>query len=392
LNPTITGCNHQSSIRPNSASVTSIYQKVLGFIDTPDPAAFEPLALEIFDYQFSYVSPYHAYCTSLGITPRTVRKVAEIPPVSTVAFKYASIENRNEPPSSASRMFFTSGTTIGKSERGRHLVPRPEVYRASALNHLRRMLFPDSARTAMLSLHPTADRMRESSLSQMISWCSEEFGNGVAMCAATPQAVDAVAAIQFLRESTLRATPVSILGTTASFDTLFAAMDTDRMTLVLPPGSRLMDTGGAKGQAVPLDAAQVAELATCKLGIATDLVINEYGMTEMCSQLYDATRFNSSHSAAAGKRVKLAPPWLRASALDPVTLSPVPDGEIGLLAFFDLANVGAVSALMTEDLCIVSGDGVAIVGRVSGDPRGCALAIEEYASREHALAANRPIA
>jgi hypothetical protein len=372
--------------------VTSIYQKVLGFIDAPDSAAFEALALEVFDYQFSHVSPYHAYCISLGITPQTVQKMAEIPPVSTVAFKYASMENRSEPASSASRLFFTSGTTIGKSERGRHLVPRPEVYRASALNHLRRMLFLDGARTAMLSLHPTADRMRESSLSQMISWCIEEFGNGAAMCATTPNAVDAAAAIQFLRETALATTPVSILGTTASFATLFTAMDTDRIALALPPGSRLMDTGGAKGQAIPLDPAQVAELAACKLGIATDMVINEYGMTEMCSQLYDATRFNSGHGAPAGKRVKLAPPWLRASALDPVTLRPVPNGEIGLLAFFDLANVGAVSALMTEDLGIVSGDGVAIVGRVSGDPRGCALAIEEYASRERALAANRPIA
>src|SRR5215469_9838140 len=191
--------------------MTSIYQKVIAFINSSDHSAFERLALEIFEFQFSYVPSYAAYCSNLGRTPKTVRSIAEIPPVSTVAFKYARMESQEEVASSGSRLFLTSGTSIGKGERGRHLVMHPEVYRASALTHLRRMMFPDGRRTAMLSLHPTAERMPESSLSQMISWCVEEFGTGVAMCAATPQAVDTVAAIRFLQETVDARTPVSIL-------------------------------------------------------------------------------------------------------------------------------------------------------------------------------------
>jgi len=68
-------------------------------------------------------------------------------------------------------------------------------------------------------------------------------------------------------------------------------------------GSRLMDTGGAKGQASPSSAADVIERATRFLGIDHTMVINEYGMTEMCSQLYDATSFNSHHSDRAETRV-----------------------------------------------------------------------------------------
>jgi Acyl-protein synthetase, LuxE len=372
--------------------VTSIYEKVLRFIQLPDPSAFDPLAIEVFRYQFENVPPYRTYCLDRGMDPGTVRTVAQIPAVSTVAFKYARMESVIEPPSGTSRLFLTSGTTIGADERGRHRVPFPEIYRASAIRHLNKMLFPDALRTAMLALHPTADRMPESSLSQMISWCLEEFGSGAAMCAATPSSIDTAAAIEFLRERAAADTAVSILGTTASIAALFRAMAADGLAIELPAASRLMDTGGPKGQKVPLGAAEVAELAQRKLGLAPAMVINEYGMTEMCSQLYDATSFNSAHNGAAGSRVKLAPPWLRAVALDPVTLSPVFSGEIGLLGFFDLANVGSVSALITEDFGVVSGDGVAIVGRAAGDSRGCALAIEEFAARERTGAGQRPAA
>lgn len=372
--------------------MTSIYEKVLTFIDSPDPSAFEPLALEVFRYQFENVPPYREYCRALGAVPAAVQGLAQIPAISTVAFKYARMESVGEPASDRSRLFLTSGTTIGGDERGRHRVLRPEVYRASALSHLARMLFPDGRRTAMLALHPTADRMPESSLSQMISWCIEEFGAGAASRAATASSIDTAAAIEFLREQAADDAPVSLLGTTASIAALFQAMAADGIAIELPAASRLMDTGGPKGQTVPLSAAEVADFAEHKLGIVPEMVINEYGMTEMCSQLYDATSFNSAHNGAAGSGVKIAPPWLRAVALDPVTLSPVSSGEIGLLGFFDLANVGSVSALITEDFGVVRGDGVAIVGRAAGDSRGCALAIEEFAASERAATGQRPAA
>ncbi|HYL60188.1 MAG TPA: hypothetical protein VEU51_15060, partial [Candidatus Acidoferrales bacterium] len=68
---------------------------------------------------------------------------------------------------------------------------------------------------------------------------------------------------------------------------------------------------------------------------------------------------------------------------DPVTLRPVADGEMGLLTFFDLANVGSVSAVMTEDLGTVESGRVRVVGRIDAvDARGCALSIEQFAAAE----------
>ena len=110
------------------------------------------------------------------MNPSSVRRVDDIPAVSNVAFKYADLAIDDAASSPDTLAFLTSGTTEGRERRGRHIVPQPEIYRASALAHLRAMLFPDDRRLAMLAIHPGADAMAESSLARMISWCVEEFG------------------------------------------------------------------------------------------------------------------------------------------------------------------------------------------------------------------------
>ena len=73
-----------------------------------------------------------------------------------------------------------------------------------------------------------------------------------------------------------------------------------------------------------------------------------------------------------------APPWLEIQVLAPETLDPLPQGEVGLLSFMDLANVGSVSAVLTEDLGRVDAQGgLHLQGRAPGaEPRGCSLALE----------------
>jgi hypothetical protein len=128
---------------------------------------------------------------------------------------------------------------------------------------------------------------------------------------------------------------------------------------------------------------EVIARASETLGIAPAMVINEYGMTELCSQLYDATSFNCAGVSDVQERFNIPPPWLRVTARDPVTLRPVPDGEIGLLTFFDLANVGSVSAVMTEDLGAVERGRVCVLGRAAGgEVRGCALGIGQFSATE----------
>src|SRR5579864_6275909 len=112
-------------------------------------------------------------------------------------------------------------------------------------------------------------------------------------------------------------------------------------------------------------------------------------MTEMCSQLYDATSFNSPNSPQESalerqaERRKLGPAWLDVAAVDPSSLKRVADGNTGLLRFFDLANVGSVSAILTGDLGVIQDGTVRVLGRAAdGEARGCALGIEQFAASE----------
>jgi Acyl-protein synthetase, LuxE len=337
------------------------------------------LALEVFAFQFGAVSPYREYCRSIGRTPGSVKAIEDIPMVSTAAFKYADLAPVGAAARSGSLTFLTSGTTIGRERRGRHVVEFPEIYRASALSHLGRMMFPDGARMRMLALHPTAERMPESSLSTMITWCIEEFGEGASMCAADRNRVDLDAAVGFLREAESDGAPVCILATTAAAAAMFQWLAAAGVRFSLAPGSRMMDTGGPKGQLDPLAPGEVVSRAHALVGIAPSHVINEYGMTELCSQLYDETPLNGAGAAAARGRYKVAPAWMRPVAIDPESFERAPDGCAGMLGFFDLANVCSVSAVVTEDLGIVDGNRVRLLGRAqAGGPRGCALAVEQF--------------
>ena len=371
----------------------AIYDDVLAFIHAPEQARFKSLALEVFRHQFDTIAPYRQYCLTRRVRPDDARSLDQIPALSTAAFKYAELTDTVTPSQSAdARVFMTSGTTAGRDERGRHRVPRLDIYRASALCHLRTMLFPDGARMRMLSLHPTTDRMPESSLAQMISWMIEEFGVGDALCAADRKGVEMGSALEFLRSAERQCQPVCIMATTAALGALFEELHTRRSGVALAPGSRLMDTGGAKGQTVPLRPGQVVEHAQALLGLDPAMVINEYGMTEMCSQLYDATSFNSRNSRYApqesaqerqAERRKLGPAWLDVAAVDPSSLKRVADGNPGLLRFFDLANVGSVSAILTGDLGVIQDGTVRVLGRTEdGEARGCALGMEQFAASE----------
>lgn len=353
-----------------------IYAQVLGFIGKAIPARFEELALEVFRYQFAHVPVYRAFCLSRDADPSAINDFISIPFASTLAFKH-SIVAGDDYLAPAGFIFKTSGTTKGYASRGVHRVPHPKIYRASAVAHMGRMLFPEGRRMPLLALHPTADRMPESSLSWMISWCIEQFGTVSSLCVATPQALDSDSAVTFLRMAERAGKPVGLLGTTAAFARVFDAVR--ELPVRLPAGSRLMDTGGAKGQTVPLKDYEVRKLARKLLGIEPMCVINEYGMTELCSQLYDATSLNSL-VVTAGDRMKLPPPWMRPVTLDPVTLRHLPDRHVGLMAFFDLANVGSIAAIMTEDFGYTHNGMVAILGRAAAsDARGCGMAIEQFA-------------
>jgi hypothetical protein len=126
-----------------------------------------------------------------------------------------------------------------------------------------------------------------------------------------------------------------------------------------------METGGYKGRTRTMPKAQLRQMLSKFLGVPPSHVLAEYGMSELSSQAYDS---------AAG--VFHFPPWARARVISPETGAEAGEGESGLLRVFDLANIGSVMAVQTEDLAARRGDGFELLGRAaSAEPRGCSLRV-----------------
>jgi hypothetical protein len=158
--------------------------------------------------------------------------------------------------------------------------------------------------------------------------------------------------------------PVCLLGTSLAYLHWLDELGTKRFQL--PEGSCLMDTGGFKGADRSVSAQDLRARYAETLGIAPAACVNEYGMTELCSQYYDRGDF-----------IKRGPPWLRARIVDPETLDAVAEGQTGIIQHFDLANLDSVCAVQTEDLAYARDDGFVLLGRAPGAaPRGCSIAMD----------------
>jgi hypothetical protein len=139
-----------------------------------------------------------------------------------------------------------------------------------------------------------------------------------------------------------------------------------------------MDTGGYKGKGRDVPEDVLRETYQALLGLDPASCVNEYGMTELCSQFYDTTLRDRVLRGRESERRKAPPPWVRVRVVDPETLAPLPRGRTGLLQHFDLANLGSVCAIQTEDLGVEHDDGFVVRGRPAGaQPRGCSIAMDD---------------
>ncbi|CAN5887260.1 coenzyme F390 synthetase [soil metagenome] len=345
-------------------------------IDEPLPdAEFNRAALRIFAFQYSRNAPYAAFCYRRDRTPETVAHWSEVPVLPTAAFKEVTLVAGDA--AAAEIVFRTSGTTQGAEKRGRHHVLDLSIYHFALIPNFAACVLPDGAELRMLSLIPPSAELPDSSLSHMASVVLDRLGSRESGFFATAShGIDDERLHQALSSAQDDDAPVCILGTSFAFvhwlDRVAARGDVYR----LPRGSRIMDTGGYKGRSREVDAVTMRGLYQDLLGILPEYCVNEYGMTELCSQFYDSTLRDAVRDRS-GERRKLVPPWVRTRVVDPETLKPLQPGDHGLLQHFDLANVGSVMAVQTEDLGLLVDGGFHLMGRAPGaQPRGCSLAMD----------------
>lgn len=348
-----------------------LVEALLAFLaqDGCSDAEFDAMALRLFAHQHAHNAAYRRFCQLRGATPRSVKGWRDIPAVPITAFKEVTLSCT--PPESAERVFMTSGTTRG-DVKGRHYHPAIAVWDASMTRHFARRFMQGVERLPMAILFPDEEAMPNSSLAHYLALAVRQFGTSDSAWYVRPEGMDVPGLVAMLRRAEGSGAPCALLGASFSFVHLLDALAERGERFRLPSGSRILDTGGYKGQAreLPLDDFYAGLEAT--FGVPRERCINMYGMTELSTQLYD-------DGNAVVPSVKTGPHWLRSRLVDPLTGREVPRGERGVLVHCDLANFNSVTSILTEDVGVAAGEGFLLLGRAEGaQAKGCSLAVAEF--------------
>lgn len=359
-----------------------LHARARAFVDAfesgADVPALDAFAVELARYQAEHAPGYARLCRARGVDPLAITRAEEIPAVPTDAFKLTRVATFDEPETKIT--FRTSGTTVGA--RGAHVMRDPSTYDAAALAFGRRWLARDLERPVpVVMLGPPPSAAPDSSLGHMCASFIRAFGEP-----APPEetwlvdgdVLDIGAFDMRVAYALTREQPMLVLATSFALVHFLDALGD--ATFVLPEGSRVMQTGGYKGKSREVAPERLrAELARV-FAIDPRAIVSEYGMTELSSQFYERTLFDPK----ARHGVYAEPPWAKVIPVDPESLEPVRDGEVGIAKIVDLMNVDSAVAVLTQDRVrrLPGEGGFELLGRAPGaPPRGCSIAIDELLGR-----------
>ena len=312
--------------------------------DKTSPTEIEQVAISLAQWQIKQIPEYGRFARL-----SKPKSWVEIPAVPTPIFTAVDFCVSATP----KVMYLTSGTSTGT--RGRHLMPDSEMADLAAKTWFG-ALFPSPPKRC-LGLVPNPADNSESSLGAMIKALFPE----TAWAFSNEGGVDFETAKS---EILAKDAPLFIAATALALNDFINGIKGGGLDdYHLPPGSIVMITGGFKGRLRELREDDLIESSRVLFGPSVQIV-QEYGMTELSSQLWDV----------GGGFV--APPWLYVYTVSPSSGEPC-DG-VGLLRFVDLANYGSCIAIETLDLGSVDGNVVTLKGRLPGSKvRGCSLTAEE---------------
>jgi hypothetical protein len=336
-----------------------------GILVPEDEDRFERLAIEAFRFQYTHNPAYRRFVATCGKDASSVESWREIPAVPTGAFKAARLATF--PPTREVRTFRTSGSTT--EQRGELHLDRLDLYEASLLATFSPNLCPEGGRIRFAVLAPSARDAPDSSLSYMFEVVVRDLGTADSRFYMTDRGLRQNALVQELGSAHR---PVALVGTAFAFVHFLDFLAERRIVLTLPEGSRVMETGGFKGRSRELSRNDLHGAIEKQLGVRANRIVNQYGMCELGSQFYEPTL-----RVGRVTQAKQIPPWVRTRIVDPARLEEVPDGEVGILVHYDLANTGSVLAVQTSDLGRRVEGGFEVLGRApDAEVRGCSVAAD----------------
>ena len=324
---------------------------------------FNDTALAVHRFQRAQNEPFSRYCNHIGVS-HEVDDWRAIPAVPQSAFKRFAL--RAFPAERTIKTFRTSGTT-GEGY-GEHHFCSMRLYDAAILGGWDPLALPPAP---LLILTQSPEEAPYSSLAHMMGVLLRERGLPFSQFMIGPNGqLDLERLLTVMRRCFETDQPVGLLGTALAFLRLFEQLG--ERPVMARKGSFAMETGGYKGSGRDITKAALYTKFGEHLELVPDRIFNEYGMTELSSQCY-ARGLNAPHAA---------PPWIRALVIDPESGREVALDEMGVLRLYDLANLGSVLAIQTQDLAIRREHGFELLGRdPAALPRGCSRAADESMRR-----------
>lgn len=348
-------------------------RELIDFIRLEDASddMFNEMALKVFCFQYEYNQAYQKFCRKRKISPRNVKHFTGIPAVPIDAFKATSLSCH--PIDSVEAVFMTSGTT-NPEKKGKNFHRDLDVYDVSMKRNFKPFLLPDTEKIKMFVLFPTEKELPNSSLAHYLYIAKEAYGTKDSLYAFSDDGFDIDNFLEILKEAEQVVEPILIIGATFSFIHLLDVCKERKIQFRLPEGSRIMDTGGAKGRSREMEPKQFREMMAELFSIPTTMCVNMYGMTELSSQFYDNSLVKKVLSSA-----KQTPHWVRTYVVDSVRMERKEKGEVGIIVHYDLANLNSLLAVLTEDLGREEADTFYLLGRAKGaEAKGCSLAVEQF--------------
>jgi len=350
----------------NSKQINDIIEKAIEFINDAsgplDENKFGEIALELYDLHREHNPTYAKYDKG----PLTDWREIPLMPISEFKKNDVSLIMESRMPFPGVE-FHSSGTTQG--DKSKHRMYDTEAYRASIVRGLKTIVELDyEPKYRVVLLTP---KLPHSSLYYMMQLISDIYD---------PRGVreefdgmtDAIRVRDLVEGLDQESERVLLFGTSLAFyDLLSTISKLDIKPITLPEGSLIIETGGWKGRDIKITPRELTSTVSSFFGVPPMDCLREYSMSELSSQLW------AWNYEAADVKYH-APYWLNYRLVDPLTQTEVKEGESGIIAFVDLANVWSCPFILTEDMGHLSStkfmDTLVLEGRAATAPeKGCSL-------------------
>lgn len=280
-------------------------------------------ALETFGRQARECAPYREYLSLIGVDPRRVAHLADIPFLPIELFKTHRVYCAPGEP----EIVFTSSSTGGAGESKHYVAHRTDYEKT-----FRRgfgMFYGDPSQVGIYALLPGYMEREGSSLIYMIEDLVRAGSRGGFYLDDHER---------LLRDMAADPAPKILFGVS------YALLDLAGEYAPRLQNTIVMETGGMKGRREEI-AKEEFHRMLCR-GFGVDEIHSEYGMAELSSQAY-----------SAGHNLFRTPPWMRVCVRDlNDPFDTLQAGHNGGVNVIDLANINSCAFIQTQDVGVVFGE------------------------------------